>query len=237
MKTVLITGASRGFGLELAKQYAAEGWAVLACVRRTSPALAGLAGLQPAVEPQVLDVSEFEEIERLARRLAGRPIDVLINNAAILGRHPVFDDQSIQDQSFGRTDYADWERVLRTNLLAPMKMAECFVEHVAASTERKLVTFSSMLGSVSLNSLGGLYQYRTSKAAVNAMMKSMGIDLGKRGILACAIHPGWARTDMGGVRATEDPVAAIRGVRRVIAGLTSDQVGQVLAFDGSVVPY
>lgn len=237
MSTVLITGANRGFGLELAKQYAGDGWRVLACVRRTSPALAGLAGLQTAVEVHNLDVAEEDEIARLAVVLKHERIDVLVNNAAILGRHPVFDQQAITEQSFGQSNQEEWLRVFRTNVLAPMKVAECFVEQVAASEQKKIVTFSSALGSISQNTIGGLYYYRTSKAAVNAMMKSMAIDLGKRGILACAIHPGWARTDMGGERATEDPVEAIRGVRRVIAGLTSDNVGQVLAFDGSVVPY
>ena len=237
MSTVLITGANRGFGLELAKQYAAAGWRVLACARRSSPALAGLAGLQDTVEVHSLDVLEEDQIDRLAVALRNERIDVLINNAAILGKHGVFDQQSMAEQSFGKLDQEDWLRVFRVNVLAPMKMTEAFVDLVAASEQKKIVTFTSMLGSVALNTIGGLYYYRTSKAAVNAMMKSMAIDLGRRGILACAIHPGWARTDMGGERATEDPVEAIRGVRQIIAGLHAGNVGQVLAFDGSVVPY
>jgi len=236
VKTVLITGANRGFGLELAKQYAGEGWRVHACARRSSPALAGLTGLHEALTVHRLDVAEHPEIERLAAELAEEPIDVLINNAGILGRHPTFDRQALAEQAFGQVDFDDWQTVLRVNVFGPMKVTQCFVEQVAASAERKVVTFSSAMGSIALNTSGGGYLYRTSKAAVNMMMKSMAVDLAPRGILACAIHPGWARTDMGGPQATVDPAVAIRGVRKVIASLGRERLGQVLAYDGTVLP-
>ncbi len=237
MSTVLITGANRGFGLELAKQYAAEGWRVLACSRRSSPGLAGLVGLQPAVETHDLDVAEDGQIERLGTKLRNERIDVLINNAAILGREKTFSHEAAAEQAFGQLDHEEWLRVLRVNVLAPMKMAETFIEQVAASEQKKIITFTSELGSISNNTIGGFYFYRTSKAAVNAMMKSMAIDLGKRGVLACAIHPGWARTDMGGKQATEDPVECMRGVRSVIASLHAGNAGQLLTFNGRTLPY
>lgn len=236
MDTVLITGANRGLGLEFAKQYAAEGWRVFACARRSSPALAGLAGLQREVRILPLDVSEHRQIEKLATDLRDEPIDVLINNAGILGK-TAFDDGAQQDQSFGHTDYEDWERIFRVNVMGPMKLSEVLVENVARSQQKKIITLSSMLGSMGLNSTGGLYGYRVSKAAVNAIMKSMFIDLAKHGILAVAMHPGWVRTDMGGRKAALDVTESVSRMRRVIGHLTRKQLGEFIAYDGEVLPY
>lgn len=236
MQTVLVTGANRGLGLELAKQYAADGWRVLACSRRSSPGLAGLAGIHQDVALLTLDVTDHQQIEQLAADLAGQPIDVLINNAGVLGKKS-FDEGGVAEQAFGHNDFDDWERIFRTNVIGPMKMSEAFVEHVAHSSLRRIVTLSSMLGSMSLNTTGGLYAYRASKAAVNAIMKSMAVDLLKRGILAVALHPGWVRTDMGGRNANVEAAASVAGMRRVIAGLTADDVGKLIGFDGQVLGY
>jgi NAD(P)-dependent dehydrogenase (short-subunit alcohol dehydrogenase family) len=121
--------------------------------------------------------------------------------------------------------------------MGPMKMAEAFVEHVARSRQRKIVTLSSMLGSMSLNTSGGLYGYRASKAAVNAIMKSMSIDLAKRGIVAVAMHPGWVRTDMGGRDASLGIADSVHGMRRVIADLSGSDSGHFIAYDGKVLGY
>lgn len=236
MQTVLVTGASRGLGLEFAKQYAAAGWRVLACARRVSPALAGLAGLQESVTPLRLDVTDHAQVDQLAAQLDGEAIDLLLNNAGTMGRHG-FDDGGADEQRFGATDYDEWERVLRTNVMGPMKMAEAFVEHVARSGQRKIVTLSSMVGSMSLNRSGGLYGYRASKAAVNAVMRSMAIDLAQRGITAAALHPGWVRTAMGGPGAQIDVTTSVAGMRRVIENLTPQDAEGILAWDGSRLPY
>lgn len=232
-KTALVTGANRGLGLEFVRQYAAEGWRVLATARRDSPELTAIPG---DVTVHKLDVTDFGAISRLADGLRGQPIDVLINNAGYLGQVP-FERGGAEHQRFGRVDYADWELVLRSNVLAPMRFAECFIEHIAASTERKIVALTSILGSVALNTTGGLYCYRSSKAALNAVMKSMAIDIGRRGVLAVALHPGWVRTDMGGSRGEIDVRTSVTGMRRVIASLGADQAGQVYAYDGSMLPY
>lgn len=236
METVLITGASRGLGLEFAKQYAAAGWRVLACARRSSPALAGLAGLHSDVSAIALDVDEHEQVDRLARELAAEAIDVLINNAGIMGKHG-FDDGGVGQQGFGFTDYGEFGHVLRTNVMGPMKMAEAFIEHVARSRQRKIITLTSMLGSMTLNTSGGLYAYRASKAAVNAIMKSMALDLRPRGVIAVAIHPGWVRTAMGGRSADIDVSQSVTGMRQVIAQLAPGATDGVLTFDGGHLPY
>ena len=126
---------------------------------------------------------------------------------------------------------------MRVNVFGPMKMAEEFIEQVVRSEQKKIVTVSSMLGSMGLNNQGGMYAYRTSKAAVNMMMHSMGIDLAPRGIIAVAVHPGWARTDMGGPNADVDPADGVRGLIGVIERLTQADTGKLTAFDGQVLPY
>jgi NAD(P)-dependent dehydrogenase (short-subunit alcohol dehydrogenase family) len=236
MNTVFITGARRGLGLELVRQYAAADWRVLACSRNSSPALEELARRHRLVELVPLDVMNHDQIDKVAGSLRNEAIDVLINNAGVMGR-VAFEAGGAETQSFGKMDYEDWEKTLRVNVMGPMKIAESFVEQVARSDQKKLITMTSMLGSMSLNTTGGLYGYRSSKAAVNAIMKSMSIDLWRRKILAVAMHPGWVRTDMGGSRADIDAETSVAGIRAVIASLSGDHLGKVLAFDGSVLPY
>ncbi|MEE4185712.1 MAG: SDR family oxidoreductase, partial [Gammaproteobacteria bacterium] len=218
MSTVLITGANRGLGLEFARQYAASGWSVIACSRNPGAELEALVAGSANVRWHALDVTDHSAIEALAAELAETPVDVLLNNAGFYGRVS-FADGGVAHQAFGATDFANWQRVLQVNLFAPMKMAEAFIQHVKRSDQKKIVTLSSMLGSMALNTLGGMYAYRTSKAAVNMMMHSMGIDLGKQGVTAVAMHPGWVRTDMGGPGAEIEAEESVAGVIRVIAEL------------------
>jgi NAD(P)-dependent dehydrogenase (short-subunit alcohol dehydrogenase family) len=227
MPTVLITGANRGLGLEFARQYAADGWRVIACARQAdAPALRQLAATGGSVSTHALDVSDFAAIDALAAELSGTPIDVLLNVAGVMG-----------SKGFGATDYAEWSRVLTVNVLAPMKMAEAFVEHVAASEHKKIVTLTSRMGSIGDNTSGGYYAYRSSKAAANAVMKSLALDLAGRGIIAVPIHPGWVRTDMGGPSAPLATPDSAVGMRRVIAGLTAADSGRFLQYEGREIPW
>jgi NAD(P)-dependent dehydrogenase (short-subunit alcohol dehydrogenase family) len=236
VSTILITGANRGLGLEFTRQYLADGWRVLAASRQPGDELSSLAAQHDSLSLHALDVSDHAQIDGLAAELRNQPLDVLLNNAGFFGT-PGFADGGVEAQSFGNSDFDDWARVYRVNVMGPMKMAEAFVEQVAASEQRKIVTLTSMLGSMGLNNIGGLYAYRSSKAAVNAVMHSMGIDLRKRGILAAAVHPGWARTGMGGPQAELDSETAVRGVRQVIANLNEDSLGHVTAYSGEALPY
>lgn len=240
MPTILVTGASRGLGLECVRQYVADGWQVLACVRNPSNAteLQALATASPAlVRVLTLDVEDHAAIDRLADDLKGVAIDVLLNSAGTMGSGS-FAKDGLAFGSFGTSDFADWEKVFRLNVIGPMKMSEAFVAHVARSQQKKIVTLTSMLGSVAINRLGGLYAYRASKAAVNAIMKSMAIDLAKsHGIAATALHPGWVRTDLGGPRADIDAPESVAGMRKVIAGLTLETAGRFWVYDGSELPW
>lgn len=229
MAIVLVTGAGRGLGLEFVRQYSRDGWHVLACARapEKSAALDELSR-DPArkIDLHTLDVGDLAAIEALAKRLAGTKIDVLLNVAGVGGM-----------AIFGKTNYASWLDALRINTLGPLKMAECFVSHVAASEQKKIVTLSSILGSVGANETGGMYSYRSSKAAVNAVMKSLSIDLKGRGIIAVPIHPGWVRTDMGGPRADIDVQTSVAGILRVIAGLSAPDSGKFFNYAGEALPW
>jgi NAD(P)-dependent dehydrogenase (short-subunit alcohol dehydrogenase family) len=239
MPTVLITGAGRGLGLEFVRQYAADGWSVLAGARDPAK-YAELEALTRAAAGRIrafaLDVVNHTSIDALAEQLAGTPIDVLINNAGTMGAQS-FAGQGMQAQRFGMSDYADWTRTFKVNTLAPMKMAEAFVEHVAASAQKKIITLSSVIASIGSNNLGGLYAYRSTKTAVNAVMRSMALDLARRGIIAVPLHPGWAATDMGGPNAPLRPQHSVAGMRQVIAGLTKDKSGRFWQYDGKELPW
>jgi len=236
MSTVLITGANRGLGLEFAAQYAAAGWTIIACCRTVSTQLQELDAQYSELSIESLDVADHASIDALAGRLSGTAIDVLLNNAGMYGNQS-FAQGGVAHQAFGDTDFTNWEQVLRVNLFGPMKMAEAFVAHVERSEQKKIVTLSSMLGSMGLNDIGGMYAYRSSKAAVNMMMHSMGIDLADRGIIAVAMHPGWARTEMGGPQADIDAAEGVAGVISVIGQLDESHLGRLNAYDGSVLPY
>jgi NAD(P)-dependent dehydrogenase (short-subunit alcohol dehydrogenase family) len=227
MATVLITGASRGLGLEFCKQYAAAGWEVLACCRHPekSDKLAGIANIR--LLP--LDVADFVQIDRLAKEIKDIPIDVLINNAGIYG------DSS--GHGFGQLDYAAWTRTLLINTQAPVKMAEAFLPHLQRGKLKRLVAISSQMGSIADNGSGGNMLYRTSKAALNAAMKSLSIDLKDLGIEVFILHPGWVKTDMGGPNALIDAELSVSGMRRVIEGATLQHSGSFVKYDGSILPW
>lgn len=227
--TVLITGANRGLGLEFVKQYAEAGWQVIACCRwpdeaRELQALAERSGDQ--VEIHQLDVADFEEIDALALILQGKPIDLLINNAGVYPQ-----------SNFGEVNYEAWAETFHINSMAPMKLAEAFVSHVAASNLKKIVTISSKMGSLDDNTSGGNYIYRSTKTAVNMVMRSLAIDLKPMGIASSILHPGWVRTDMGGPDGLIDAPESVAGMRRVIEALTLGNSGRFIAYDGQVVPW
>lgn len=227
MATVLITGASRGLGLEFCKQYATDGWQVLACCR--NPATVRGFSDYPEVQLFALDVSDFTQIEQLAAQLQGTAIDVLINNAGVYG------DKS--HHGFGRLNYEDWPKTLLINTQGPVKMAEAFLPHLQLGTKKLIVSISSQMGSIADNGSGGSILYRTSKAALNAAMKSLSIDLRDRNIGVLILHPGWVKTDMGGPNALIDSACSVSGMRKVIASFSLDQSGRFIKYDGTSLPW
>lgn len=222
MPTILITGANRGLGLEFARQYAAAGWRVLVTVRDP---LSGKAASDAGAEVYVADVSDPASVQRLKGALAGVALDVVLNNAGIYG----------ENQSFGAVDADGFMKVMRTNALAPLKMAEAFADQLAG---RKIIaTVSSLMGSVAENTSGNFYAYRASKAAVNMIMKTLALDLAARGITAIALSPGWVQTDMGGPNAPLTPPEAVAGMRAVLDKVSLNDSGKFFHFDGRELPW
>jgi NAD(P)-dependent dehydrogenase (short-subunit alcohol dehydrogenase family) len=205
---------------------------VHACCRKPegADALRALRETGVRLHLHALDVADFPRIDSLAHELAGTALDVLLNNAGIFGpRLRVGGDRG---QFFEDLDYEAWAQVLRVNTMAPLKMAEAFIEHVAASGQRKIVTLTSSMGSIAETS-GGFYAYRSSKAAVNMVMASLARDLAGRAIKVAALCPGWVRTDMGGSDAPVSKEDSVRGLRRLIAGLTAQRSGTFTHYDGT----
>jgi NAD(P)-dependent dehydrogenase (short-subunit alcohol dehydrogenase family) len=228
-KTVLITGANRGIGLELAHQYLNVGWTVLACCREPGQAqrLSALVGEDLEIFP--LDVRDPQSIAALAAALRERPIDVVINNAGIAGPR--------EGQRLGALADEAWLDVLSTNTLGPARVAEALLENLARSDSPVLVTLSSVMGSIANNDSGGYYAYRSSKAAVNAVMKSMATDLRARGITVLLVHPGWVRTDMGGPQATISVEESAAGIREVIDEAKPEASGSFVDYTGAALPW
>ena len=233
--TVMITGANRGLGLEFARQYAADGWRVLATYRNPedSAELLALAG-QGQVEAFRLDVSDFDAISALSAELSGESIDVFLSNAGLFGPKP--GAESDLRQSFGHIDYGIIRQVLTVNTLAPLKCAEVFVEQIARSEQRKFVALSSIEGSIS-RAQRDLYAYRTSKAALNMVTRLLSGDLAPRGITVVSICPGWVKTRMGGEFAKLDLTPAIVGFRGLVSRLTLDDSGSFIESPGNPLAY
>ena len=231
MTTVLITGANRGLGLEFCRQYAEQGWHVIACCRNPDDAfdLNNLAGRHPNIQLETLDVADFGQIDALSRKLSDCCIDVLINNAGVYG--------DLQGGGFGQLDYQAWTQSLVINTQAPVKMAEAFLQQVKCSDKKLIVNISSLMGSIADNDSGGSILYRSSKAALNAAMKSLAIGLKNQSVGVLTFHPGWVKTDMGGPNALINADESIAGMRALIEGFSLNQSGSFVKYDGTPMPW
>ena len=228
---VLVTGANRGLGLEFSRQYAAEGWQVFAACRAPDKAgelrkLEAESGGRVRVLP--MDVVDVASVRAAAGVIGAEPIDLLLNNAGVMGP---------RNDRIGGIDYAAWARVLDANSLGPMRVVEAFVDNVAKGGQKKIVTITSGMGSLEDNTSGGAYAYRTSKAAVNMVVRSLALDLAPRGITCIVMNPGWVRTDMGGAGGKLSPAESIKAMRSVIANLRPDDSGKFLNYTGKAYPW
>lgn len=227
MPTVLITGANRGIGLEFARQYGEAGWTVFAGTR-TPDAVTDLAAIDGEVIPVGLDVADPASVAILSERLRGVAIDLLINNAGVYGpRGP----------RLGSLSYGDWHSVIDTNVFGAMRVTEAFLDHLRDGDGKAIATVTSKMGSMADNGSGGSYFYRSSKAAVNAVFRSLAIDLRGEGFVVVLLHPGWVRTDMGGPGALIDTQESVTGMRRVIDGAGADASGRWFNYDGREIPW
>jgi NAD(P)-dependent dehydrogenase (short-subunit alcohol dehydrogenase family) len=190
MPHALITGANRGLGLEHTRQLLDRGWTISAAVRNPDTA-DELRGLDPAGERLSLiayDAMDLSAPDRLLSEVEG-PVDLLFANAGMMTR---------DTREFGASANEKFIDEMRVNALAPLALVEAFADKVAASELKVIALQTSRMGSISDNDSGGAYGYRASKAALNAVGKSLSIDLANRDIKVLLLHPGWVKTDMGG---------------------------------------
>lgn len=232
--TVLITGASAGIGLEFAKEYAEKSWTVIATHHRDKAPdeLAQLAARYPTVRVEKMDVTKKDEIDALAARLKAVPIDVLINNAGVYFTEP-------QSQELGHFDYEMFDTIMAVNVRGPLMVMEAFIGNVKASQQKKVVSISSTVGSLTQPFPGGgLVFYRTSKAALNKEMQVLAEHLEPEGVTVVMIHPGQVRTDrllslIPTVATDKDYMDAPESVAKMIA--TIDEI--TLADSGRFMLY
>lgn len=235
MPTALITGANRGLGLEFVKQYAEDGWAVCAVCRSSQDQdeLQALAE-QFDVTIEVVDLTDFDAIDALAAKYKNRPIDVLINNAAVFG--PKAHGDGDLRQTFGHMDYDIWANLLRVNLMAPFKLVEAFIENLKAGGEKKVVAISATPGSITETGKG-LNAYRTTKAGLNMAMATLAEDLKPAGISVALFCPGWVKTRMGTDAAPLTADVSISGMRTMIAELNIETTGRFRRYNGETIPW
>jgi NAD(P)-dependent dehydrogenase (short-subunit alcohol dehydrogenase family) len=219
VSTVLVIGASRGIGLEFARQYVAEGARVIATVRHDEDA----ARLREfGAKPLLLDVLDEAAVAQFGAQVHGEKLDVAIYNAGVYGP---------RTSAVSGPGGLDFDSVMHTNVRAPMQLLPQLTPMLAA-TGGKLALISSRMGSISLMSSTSGWLYRASKAAANAALRSISLEFGPHGIVCIAFHPGWVRTEMGGAGADIDVTASVAGMRRVLATANASQNGKFLNFNG-----
>ncbi|HEX8449671.1 MAG TPA: SDR family oxidoreductase [Allosphingosinicella sp.] len=221
-KRALITGAGRGIGFELARQYAAEGWDVTATVRDpgTARALAEL-----GIRVEALDMRDLPALAAFPERLGGRPLDLFVANAGISKAKGI---RSVEDAQA-------WQEVHLVNCVAPTLLAEVLLPLVEAAGGR-MAAISSRMGSID-DSSGGYVGYRASKAALNAAWRALALGWRDRPVTLVLLHPGWVQTDMGGTQAPLCAQESVAGMRRVIAGLSRSQSGAFIDYRGDPIPW
>lgn len=231
MTNVLITGAARGIGYELARQYAQAGDRVFATCRSSEAAGQLAAAAQESgglLTVHQMDVGDMDSVKDCARQLDGAPIDVLINNAGVWG--------GLETQTFQNMDYDNWAFEFSVMAMGPFRVIQVFLDNVLASEQRKIVTLSSQVAAHVYDHVIG-YSYASAKAAVNRLMTALATELEDQNVIVVPMHPGWVKTEMAGDVADIEPHESARSVRNVIAGMTLADSGKFLKWTGDVHPW
>lgn len=227
MPTLVVVGANRGIGREFVRQYAAEGWRVIAACRHPAEAADDLRSLGSTVRPIAMDVTDLASVEAVAREETA-PVDLLIHSAGIIGQ---------QGDGPGAVNYAEWAHLLNVNLMGPVRVLDAFADRLAAAGHAKAVALTSGMGSIADVGSGGSLLYRTSKAALNMAMRARALTLKPRGVAVAVINPGWVRTDMGGPGGTLSVEESVTGMRAEIAALSLETTGSFLNWRAGGYPW
>ena len=230
MATILITGSNRGIGLEFASQYLNRGDSVIATCRNPDQAtrLRDLQTADSRLRVMELDVGSTASMDRFVAELGATAVDIFINNAGIYGPRA---------SRFGEVTEQDWLAVFQVNTIAPLLLTQRLLENFRLGSDHKLAYITSKMGSIADNQSGGSYIYRSSKTALNQVVRSLSFDLASAGLIAAVIHPGWVQTDMGGPSALIDTRTSVGGMISVIDGLDKQASGQFFNYDGKLIPW
>ncbi len=223
MPTTLITGANRGIGLALVREFQSKGHTVIGTARDPASAKDLKA---TGAELHALDVSDAASIKALAEALKGRPIDFLINNAGLGDRADI-----------SRLDYDRFEEILRVNTIAPIRVLDALTPNLAAGKDKIAAALSSQLGSIENTDMGFGLAYRVSKAGLNMGLRTAAHTLSGKGITLLALHPGWVKTDMGGDGAPVEPADSAAGLYKVITGAGPSKELRFYDFEGKTLPW
>jgi len=231
MQSILITGSNRGLGLEWSRQYALAGWRVFATCRYPEQAdeLKHLAGAHESLTIHRLDVTRADHIQTLVDDLQDRPIDILLNNAG------VYDEKYLSPDS--PLDYSAWVHTFQVNTMAALRTTRAFVKNLRRGEKRLVVAISSHMGSIAEIDSPGSYFYRSSKAALNAVMKGLSLELRPLSIGVLILHPGWVKTRMGGPDAPLLAEDSVRGMRSLVEGFTLADSGRFFRYNGTEIPW
>lgn len=232
MPSILVTGANRGMGLEWVRQYSDLGWRVHASCRFPDQAeeLHALAEACEQVSIVQLDVTDQRQIIAVADTLGDEPLDILVNNAG------VYHEQWGRDR-IGSINYDDWLATLNVNTLGAMRVTEALRHHLSRSDRRLMIAISSHMGSIADITTANDYAYRSSKAALNAAMKGLALELAPAGIGILLVHPGWVKTRMGGSGATYSVVESVGAMRHLAERFRLQDSGRFFRHDGVIIPW
>ncbi|MEP6391626.1 MAG: SDR family oxidoreductase [Halioglobus sp.] len=226
MSNIVITGANRGIGLELARHYAAQGHKVYACCRDTAGA-AELVDLAKTHDVQLVEVSvgDGNSVDSLAEQLSGVTVDILVNNAGTGG-------PPREEQSALVMDFDGWAETMNINTFAPVRVMQALLPNLRAAETAKVVNITSQMGALSLD-MTVAYAYCSSKAALNKFMRMAAIELAGEDILVCLIHPGWVQTDMGGQAADLTAIESAQGIIQTVGKLEASNTGSFWNWNGT----
>ena len=231
MKNILITGANRGLGLGLVKKYLENNEKVFCTTRNISKSKE--LKLLKEKHTNNLEICELDLLDKdspniLSNFLVNKPIDLFINNAGVIGQSA---------QHFKSISLNPWIEVLKVNLIAPLLITQSIIKNIEKSSEKRIYILSSKVGSIEDNKSGGMYVYRSSKTALNQIVKSLSIDLKPIGISVISLHPGWVRTEMGGPNALMSVEESVNGMFGVISNTNISNSGQFINYNGTEIPW
>ena len=227
---ILITGTNRGIGLEFVKHYLKNNEKVIATYRNKNSAkdLLELKNTTSNLSLVELDVSNPNSINEFSSKITDQSIDTFINNAGVFGP---------RNTKFGNFNAKEWLDVFNINTIAPLLITQKILKNLRLGKNKKLIFISSKVGSIEENTGGGMYIYRSSKTALNQVIKSLSIDFKDENFIVAALHPGWVQTDMGGPNALIDKKTSVKGMTRVIDSLILKNSGRFYNYDGSSIPW